>query len=131
MDASKCLAVKESASVPSSPPFPREYFNRVLLDAPCSALGQRPQFYNRMKLKELESFPKIQRKLFDTAVKLLKVEGTLLYSTCTNNICENEEIINWGLDTFKNLKISDPGKLNFGHPNLEPDTITFFMCKLF
>lgn len=129
MDGSK--SCHEDASLnDTSPLYPPETFDRILLDAPCSGLGQRPQFYNKMKMKELESFPKIQKKLFATAVKLLKVGGTLLYSTCTNNICENEEIIDWGLDTFKNLKISDPGKLNFGHPSLEPDTITFFMCKL-
>ena len=54
------------------PPWPPALFDRVLLDAPCSALGQRPQFYNPMKEKELASFPKIQRKLFKTAALHLK-----------------------------------------------------------
>ena len=54
------------------PPWPPAQFDRVLLDAPCSALGQRPQFYNPMKEKELCSFSKIQRKLFKTAALHLK-----------------------------------------------------------
>lgn len=48
------------------PPFLKESFDRILLDTPCSALGQRPQLYNPIRLKELESFPRLQRKLFIT-----------------------------------------------------------------
>ena len=127
MDASKVLGVEESASAPSSPPFPREYFHRVLLDAPCSALGQRPQFYNRMKLKELESFPKIQRKLFTTGVSLVAVGGVLVYSTCTNNVRENEELVTWATETFPNLE--EVERRRFGQPNSDIDTITFFIAK--
>ena len=47
-----------------APPYVGCQFDRVLLDAPCSALGQRPQFVNTLKVKELDSFPKVQRKLF-------------------------------------------------------------------
>ena len=63
---------EEGSRIPFPPPWPPALFDRVLLDAPCSALGQRPQFYNPMKEKELASFPKIQRKLFKTAAFHLK-----------------------------------------------------------
>lgn len=53
-------------SFPPSPPYPCGTFDRILLDAPCSALGQRPQFVVRMTLKELQSYPRLQRKLFTT-----------------------------------------------------------------
>ena len=53
-------------SLPPSPPYPSGTFDRILLDAPCSALGQRPQFVVRMNLKELHSYPRLQRKLFTT-----------------------------------------------------------------
>jgi len=63
----KILAVALfSVSLPSSPPYPCGTFDRILLDAPCSALGQRPQFVVRMNLKELQSYPRLQRKLFTT-----------------------------------------------------------------
>ena len=50
----------------SKPLFHPESFDRILLDAPCSALGQRPQFRQKMKPKELESFSQLQKKLFMT-----------------------------------------------------------------
>ena len=53
-------------SLAPSPPYPSGTFDRILLDAPCSALGQRLQFVVRMNLKELQSYPRLQRKLFTT-----------------------------------------------------------------
>ena len=55
-----------SVSFPVAPPYPSGSFDRILLDAPCSALGQRPQFVVKMTLKELQSYPRLQRKLFTT-----------------------------------------------------------------
>lgn len=55
-----------SVSLPASPPYPSGSFDHILLDAPCSALGQRPQFVVKMTLKELQSYPRLQRKLFTT-----------------------------------------------------------------
>ena len=55
-----------SVSLPASPPYPSGSFDHILLDAPCSALGQRPQFVVKMKLKELQSYPRLQQKLFTT-----------------------------------------------------------------
>jgi len=133
MDGTK--SCEERACSEGSPPYPPEYFDRILVDAPCSGLGQRPQFYNKMKLKELNSFPKIQKKLFATAVKLLKVGGTLVYSTCTNNTDENENIVEWAKESFECLDQVDledtmgSGCLNFGHPSFELDTISFFISK--
>ena len=46
------------------PPFLPNSFDRVLLDAPCSALGQRPQLHNPIRLKEVQSFSRLQKKLF-------------------------------------------------------------------
>ena len=123
---------------PESPVrFDPESFDKVLLDAPCSALGQRPQFVNKMKLKELLSFPKIQKKLFNVAFRLLKSGGTLVYSTCTITQAENEEMVEWILENYKDLSLvsclnDDPGYLRFGNPksaDLTGDTIGFFVAK--
>ncbi|XP_022248504.1 putative methyltransferase NSUN6 isoform X2 [Limulus polyphemus] len=59
---------KKTGGVPKLP-FPPELFDCILLDAPCSALGQRPQFTNSMSTKELCSFPSLQKKLFKTRMK--------------------------------------------------------------
>ena len=83
-----------------SPVFNERMFDRILLDAPCSAVGQRPQFNISMKPKELASFPKLQKKLFDVAYKLLKPGGVLMYSTCTFTIEENEGLVQWAMDKY-------------------------------
>lgn len=95
----------ENTFLSTSPPYPCGSFDRILLDAPCSALGQRPQFFVRMTLKELQSYPRLQRKLFTTAVGLLKEGGVLVYSTCTITPQENEEQVAWALKSFPCLKL--------------------------
>ena len=63
---SNCCLLCFLVSLVPSPPYPSGTFDRILLDAPCSALGQRPQFVVRMNLKELQSYPRLQKKLFTT-----------------------------------------------------------------
>ncbi|XP_044150998.1 tRNA (cytosine(72)-C(5))-methyltransferase NSUN6-like isoform X1 [Bufo gargarizans] len=89
----------------TAPPFPPESFDRVLLDAPCSGMGQRPNMACALSLRELTSYPPLQRKLFSTAVSLLKPGGTLVYSTCTITLSENEEQVAWALKTFPCLQL--------------------------
>ncbi|XP_018056758.1 PREDICTED: putative methyltransferase NSUN6 isoform X3 [Atta colombica] len=74
-------------------------------DTPCSALGQRPQLYNTITPMQLHSYIPLQRNLFSTAVRLLKPKGTLVYSTCTITIAENEGIIAWALKQFPKLQL--------------------------
>ncbi|XP_053714615.1 tRNA (cytosine(72)-C(5))-methyltransferase NSUN6 isoform X1 [Synchiropus splendidus] len=87
------------------PPFPPESFDRVLLDAPCSGLGQRPNMAVTWSLKEVCSYQPLQRKLLRAAVQLLKRGGVLVYSTCTVTLAENEEQVRWALDTFPCLTL--------------------------
>lgn len=44
--------------------FALETFDKILLDAPCSALGKRPQLRNTVTKKVLRSYVPLQRKLF-------------------------------------------------------------------
>uniref|UniRef100_A0A3Q2PKH2 NOP2/Sun RNA methyltransferase 6 n=1 Tax=Fundulus heteroclitus TaxID=8078 RepID=A0A3Q2PKH2_FUNHE len=87
------------------PPFPPESFDRVLLDAPCSGLGQRPNMACTWSLKEVSSYQPLQRKLFHAAVRLLKKGGVLVYSTCTITLAENEEQVAWALGAFPCLTL--------------------------
>eukprot|EP00899_Mesostigma_viride_P008558 jgi/Mesvir1/17703/Mv18985-RA.4 len=68
--------------------FPPNSFDRVLLDAPCTALGLRPRLViNDTSLKDLCMSGLYQRKLIEAAVRLLKPGGTLVFSTW---VCHRE-----------------------------------------
>lgn len=82
----------------------QEEFDRVLLDAPCSGEGRfsinNIQSYKTWSEKTVNELAKLQKKLFTSAYKALKSGGVLVYSTCTLNKIENEQIINWALENF-------------------------------
>ncbi|XP_030045789.1 tRNA (cytosine(72)-C(5))-methyltransferase NSUN6 isoform X2 [Microcaecilia unicolor] len=107
-DGTKALAddrIEGSQVATEGPPFFPESFDRILLDAPCSGMGQRPSMSCMQTLKEVTSYPPLQRKLFSVAVKLLKPGGILVYSTCTVTLAENEELVAWALATFPCLQL--------------------------
>ncbi|KAM9712750.1 LOW QUALITY PROTEIN: tRNA (cytosine(72)-C(5))-methyltransferase NSUN6 [Menidia menidia] len=118
---------QEAGDEAPGPPFPPESFDRVLLDAPCSGLGQRPNMANTWSLKEIRSYPPLQRKLLQAAVGLLKKGGVLVYSTCTVTLAENEEQVSWALRTFPCLSLQpqDPHLGSEGLPGagLPPDQL--------
>lgn len=104
-DGTKALASENLSDSIGAPPFPPESFDRILLDAPCSGLGQRPNMACAWTLREVTSYPPLQRKLFTVAVKLLKPGGTLVYSTCTITLAENEDQVAWALSNFPCLQL--------------------------
>ncbi|KAL1784760.1 methyltransferase NSUN6 isoform X1 [Sigmodon hispidus] len=104
-DATKALKVDVIEGPEGAPPFLPESFDRILLDAPCSGMGQRPNMACTWTLKEVTSYQPLQRKLFKVAVQLLKPGGVLVYSTCTVTLAENEEQVAWALTTFPCLQL--------------------------
>lgn len=79
-----------------------EYFDKVLLDAPCSMEGRiqadDPQTFADWSTKKIKRLSKLQKWLLRSAVSATKVGGTIVYSTCTLAPEENEEVIDWILD---------------------------------
>ncbi|XP_050217023.1 rRNA (cytosine-C(5))-methyltransferase NOP2C isoform X2 [Mercurialis annua] len=68
--------------VDNSKGFDPDSFDRVLLDAPCSALGLRPRlFAGEDTIKSLRNQAVYQRRMFDQAVKLVRPGGVIVYST--------------------------------------------------
>lgn len=92
-------------SIDEHPPYRPGSFDKVILDPPCSGIGQRPQLKCQATSSELQSYVAYQRKLFAQAVQLLKPNGRLVYSTCTILVDENENQVAWALRTFKELKL--------------------------
>ena len=70
--------------------------DRVLCDVPCSGLGiirRKPEIRFK-KSAEIDNLPEIQYSILCNATKYLKDGGRLVYSTCTLNPKENDEICN-------------------------------------
>lgn len=71
-------------------------FERILLDAPCSALGvirRHPDIRVRKTLKDLEKLPGVQKQLLRAAWGMLAQGGRLVYATCTITRSENRDVI--------------------------------------
>lgn len=76
--------------------FEGKTFDRILLDAPCSGLGvmrRKPDMKYTKKEEDLNRLQSIQLQLLDSVTPLLKPGGTLVYSTCTIDRSENEEVV--------------------------------------
>jgi len=129
-------------------------FDKILLDAPCSGTGairkslKTIQMWNPDMVKRLSN---IQKALIASAFNALKTQGTLVYSTCSNEPEENEGVIDWLLSKFANAKLQDislditrsPAILEFGGKSYNPeikkclriwpqdnDTEGFFVAKI-
>ncbi|MEO8055179.1 MAG: transcription antitermination factor NusB [Acidobacteriota bacterium] len=87
------LVVRADAGVP---PLPRERFDAVLLDAPCSGTGtlrKNPEIRLRLGPDDLAGFGATQHRLLDAALALLAPGGALLYVTCSLEPEENEHVV--------------------------------------
>lgn len=92
-------------------------FDRVLLDPPCSALGLRPKLLQTSVPRGSSLFGSqaaYQRLFFWVAVRMLRVGGTLVYSTCTLTPEENEEQVAAALRRFPCLRLV-PALPKLGH----------------
>lgn len=80
-----------------------EQFDAILLDAPCSGEGvmrKDPDALRNWSLASTEEIAATQRDLLDSAFHALKPGGTLVYSTCTLNQIENQQVIAWLLQRY-------------------------------
>ncbi|XP_015519478.2 tRNA (cytosine(72)-C(5))-methyltransferase NSUN6 isoform X1 [Neodiprion lecontei] len=109
-DSTKAVSEVKEKIFSNGPPYNAESFDRILLDVPCSALGQRPQLTNPITVAQINSYVPLQRKLFSAAVQLLKFGGVLVYSTCTITVGENEGIVSWALRTYPYLRLESVRK---------------------
>jgi len=93
---------------------PSPLFDRILLDAPCSNTGVmrrrvdlrwriRPEEINRLRLAQLE--------LMAQSARLLKPHGTLVYSTCSLEPEENDQVINEFLQSHPAFRIDSRREL--------------------
>jgi 16S rRNA (cytosine1407-C5)-methyltransferase len=72
------------------------YFDKILVDAPCSGLGilqKRDEVNDWWSEERAKALGDIQLKLLIAAIKMVKTGGEIVYSTCTLTPEENEGII--------------------------------------
>ncbi len=75
-----------------------ETFDKILVDAPCSDLGtvrRRPEIKWRRSPEDVERFSQKQRQILDAVIPKLKKGGELVYSVCSIEKEETEEILNY------------------------------------
>jgi len=78
-------------SLPFSQPF-----DRILVDAPCSGtgtLGRNPEIRWRIQSSDIKELHQKQVRLLRNALALLKPDGVLVYSTCSLEREENEDVV--------------------------------------
>jgi len=83
------------------PPWPRETFDRVLVDAPCSGLGalrRRPEARWRRQLSDLDVLVPLQVSLLDAALDSVRPGGVVLYATCSPVLAETAGVVSAVLD---------------------------------
>jgi len=130
--------------------------DKVLIDVPCTGLGvlrRKPDLrWQTYNTKRFEKLTKLQGEILNTASCYLKIGGKLVYSTCSTEPEENEEVVNKFLEEHPNFELEDPGgflkerklkayvsdqhkKRKFiqiypGLSNLDLDLDGFFMAKM-
>ena len=86
------------------------YFDKILVDAPCSGEGMFRKVHSIAKNWEQygsQYYADIQRTVLPAAVKMLRPGGMMLYSTCTFSKLEDEDSIRFILDNFPDMEVAD------------------------
>lgn len=111
-----------------------EFFDRILVDAPCSGEGMFRKDPDMVK-SYLDRGPKeyvpIQRSIVEEAVKMLRPGGFLLYSTCTFDEEENEGTIRFLLEKYPDMCLADlPQKEGFERGRGLPECVRLFPHRI-
>ena len=103
-------------------------FDKILLDVPCMGIGvikRKTDIKWKRKKEDIKEIKNIQYKILDTCSKYLKIDGEMVYSTCSILKEENEDIINKFINNNEKFKVLNeynilPSEKNDG----------FYICKL-
>ena len=96
------------------------FFDRVLVDAPCSGEGmfrRDPEAVAQWSPESVPACAQRQRAILDSAALAVKEGGVLVYSTCTFSKEENEDNVEWFLGAHPEFELI-PLDLPFGRPGI-------------
>jgi len=110
--------------------------DRVLCDVPCTGFGiirKKPDIKYTRKEEDISALAKMGNEILENAALYLKSGGVMVYSTCTIEKEENEDVINRFLESHPEFSLYPFGDKseNFytAYPN-KTDTDGFFVCRL-
>ncbi|MFY9730505.1 MAG: 16S rRNA (cytosine(967)-C(5))-methyltransferase RsmB [Candidatus Acidiferrales bacterium] len=111
-------------------PFGRQ-FDRILVDAPCSGTGtlaRHPEIRWRLRPEQLSEFHQLQVGILSSAIKQLAPGGHLVYSTCSMEPDENDEVVSEALasgPSIKRVTQDEIAKLLAPHliPGIDPQNL--------
>ena len=99
--------VQDASDLASNTSLPE--FDKILLDAPCSATGvirRHPDIMWLRKAADIEVLVELQQKILTSVWQKLKPGGTLLYATCSILAQENQAQIKRFIDTHSDAALS-------------------------
>lgn len=86
----------------------------VIMDVPCSGLGvigKKRDIKYRVSREGIESLVRLQKSIVNAGFRYVKPGGILIYSTCTINASENEEMAGWIGENFPFEPVDVKGRL--------------------
>ncbi len=109
-------------------------FDRILVDAPCSGLGvirSKPEIKYEKSLTDFKNLQQIQLDILFHVTPLLKKTGKLIYSTCTVEKLENEEVVKLFLQKQSTLRVDEHFLKEVKDWSLPGVTITEYGMQIF
>ncbi len=104
-------------------PWGSQFFDRILLDAPCTGLGalrRRPEARWRRRPEDLPELTSLQRQLLCTGLSSLRSGGVLGYVTCSPHLAETVELVDEVLLRHDDIEILDAREFLPDVPDLGP-----------
>jgi len=84
---------------------------KILLDVPCSGLGvlaKRADLRWQRQLSDIQQLSQLQLQILRHAANLINPGGVIVYSTCTIEVTENEQVVEAFLRENTNFRLDDP-----------------------
>lgn len=109
-------------------------FDRILVDAPCTGLGvirSKPDIIYDKSIDDIKRLQQIQVNILAEASQLLKKDGKLVYSTCTVNPLENEEVVKQFLQAHPTFAVDESFLKEIDDPLFDRANKTAYGIQIF